>query len=237
MRHCILNLGSGSWYPRGTARLKDSLKRLGFAGDVHCFSSESQVGSPPHSVAPYAFKVHVFEWARKQGYDVALWCDSSVWAYRNPTRIFDHIEREGHVLFTSGYNCGQWTSDACLGQLNVTRDEAKAMDHYMACCMGLDLRNSRSLEFLRKMAVHAADGISFQGPWTNDKRAASSDPYCLGHRHDQAVGSILAHQLGMKTVVGHETYFAYYPLPEMADLTRTDPLPVYDSVELLAQGL
>lgn len=240
MKHCIINFGKGAWYPRGQARLVSSLKDVNYGGSVFAWTDESQINSPQHAVSPYAFKLAAFNEAAKAGFDTILWCDSAVWAWHDVMPLFEYIDVNGHVFFEGGWNCAQWTSDACLKQLNVTRDEAEKMPQYMACCMGLSLKSERSRTFLSELTACSTDGVSFPGAWNNALKQCSEDSRCLGHRHDQAAGSILAHRHGMGLIVGHESFFQYYAnqngtafrYGEQNDMSLMNP-----NVSLLSQGM
>lgn len=228
MNPCVVNFGKGAWYPRGRQRLLDSLKGVGYAGGILSYTDESQIGAPTHQQAPYAFKTSCFLRAQEAGHDVVLWCDCSVWAIRPLDALLEHVRREGHVFFQGGWNCAQWSTDSSLESLGVTRDEAEKLPMLMACCMGLDLTNPRSAEFLRRWHEKAMDGHTFAGPWSNEGQACSKDPRCLGHRHDQTAASVIGGLLGMEQIVGHESHFAYY-YGKMEEIK--------DSVCLLAQGM
>ena len=239
---CIINYANGGWYPNGQNRLLRSLVDTQFLklGDIIIFKNESELKCPPHSQLHYGFKIAAFNRAVDLGYKIILWCDAAVWAHKPLKPLFEHIEHEGHVFFTGGWNCAQWTSDACLTQMQVSRDEAEKIPMYMACCMGLNLENPRSVEFLTRLNKYAWDGISFIGAWHNDRHQVSQDARCLGHRHDQSVGSILAYQLGMEHLIGHKTFFTYYNnkagIPyrycQQNDLTG-----IAESVVMLSQGM
>lgn len=228
MNPCIINLGRGAWYPRGQARLKESLASFGNGATSYLWSDESQIGAPYHHDVPYAFKPAAFNYAKSQGHDVVLWCDCSVWAIRNIQPVFDHIKDHGHVLFAGGWNCAQWSTDKALHNLGVTRDQAESMPMFMACCMGLDVTTENGQKFLERWTALSLDNETFPGPWNNQGGVASKDPRCQGHRHDQTAGSVIAAQLGMPLTIGHETHFAYY-YDKMSEIK--------DSVCLLAQGM
>jgi len=207
----IINFGKGAWYPRGSARLRQSLMDVRYPGHVYGWSDENALNCPPHEKVPYAFKVAAFHAAARAGHKLILWCDSAVFAIKPVDPIFEQIERDGYIFFASGFYCGQWTSDICLQQMKVTREDAWKMPMYMACCMGLDLTKPRSQDFLARLTEHAMDWKCFPGDWRNDRGQVSKDPRCEGHRHDQSVGSILSNQMGMVPhTIGHDTFFHYY---------------------------
>lgn len=241
-KNCIINYASGSWYPRGQERLYRSLVDTRFTelGDVYAFRNENELRCPSHQLVPYGFKIAAFNHAANLGHRLILWCDAAVWAIKPLDPIFEHIEEHGHIFFAGGWNCAQWTSDACLERMGVTRDAAEKMPMYMACCMGLDLNNPRSAKFLADLTTYAWDGVSFRGDWNNDRHQVSGDARCLGHRHDQSVGSILASQMGMDQTIGHETFFAYYNNPAGVPYQygqANDMTGIKDSVVLLTQGM
>jgi len=245
MKRCVLNFAkqtsaTSGWYPRGQERLRQSLTDCDWNGDFLHYQDESQLYCPSHQLVPYGFKIAAFNEALRLGYTSALWCDASVWAIKPLEPVFEHIEKEGHILFHIGYNCAQWTNDLALKILNITRDEAEKMPMYMALCIGLNLQHPRSRQFLKQMHQHAFSvPTPFKGSWDNQNETESHDPRCRGHRHDQSVGSILAAQLGMELTHGQDI-LAYYTLPG-------SPLYVYggdndmtgisSSVILLAQGM
>lgn len=226
-----------TWYPRGQARLQQSLKDTGWTGGAFCFNDERQVNSPSHNVLPYAFKVGALNHALKEGYTSLLWCDASVWAIKPLEPIFEHIEKHGYIFFMAGFNCAQWTNDRCLQILSVTRDEAEKMPMFMALCFGLDLTHARTRLFLDRLTNIIMTTDAVRGQWNNEHRSESQDPRCQGHRHDQSVASILAADLRMELSSGHDTFFQYYG-PLLYDYGgQNDMSKIKDSVVLLAQGM
>lgn len=196
---CVLNFAtrSSAAYSKGQRRLVKSLKSNQFGGDIITWTSEHQFNSPQHKSIPYAFKPYALDWARKEGYDAALWLDASFYAVRPLEPVFKIIMQEGHLMQRDGNRLGSWTHDKCLEKYGITRDEAMQIPLYTAGCTGLDFSNERSLEYLKRWKEASADGVSFVGDWKNRKGSCSQDKRCQGHRHDMSVGSILAHQLKM----------------------------------------
>ena len=221
MNECsIVNVGISQWYERGSQRLARSLEP--YVGADLLTWDELPSGSPPHAAVPYAFKPWAMLVARARGHRYVLWCDSAVWAIRSPMPIFDAIARDGYFITENGFRCGEWITDAALQLMGLTRDGAFEIPDYSGCCFGLDMVSDIGREFFTQYLKRAQDG-SFCGDWKNDRGQCSADPRCKGHRHDQVVGSIIAHRLGMK--FNREKLFRYY-VPE--------PEP---SVCLLAQGM
>lgn len=207
---CIINLATGR-YIVGQERLKDSLTNVGYTGEFLGWTSESQIGAPLHQHNPYAFKIHAFREAERQGHRFIMWLDASVWAIKDVQPIFDHIEEHGYIMQYAGHNCGDWTNDNCLDYFGVTREEAKKMLMYgNAGFLGLDLWDTRASTFLRSWEKAMLAG-TFKGEWSN-------------HRHDMCTGSIIANKLNMDYQNGEE-WLNY----------GTEPLS--DKVYLLAQGV
>ena len=224
---CVVNFAKGKWYPQGQKRLNESLDAVGYKGDRLMFNEEEQVGCQAHSMVPYGFKVAAFNHVAGLGYEKILWCDSSVWAIRPLDDIFSLMERLGHAITGDGWSCASWTSDACLRAFGKTREEVRPLRTIIATAMGLDLSHERSREFLRVWTTHALNGVSFPGDWRNDKHQVSVDDECLGHRHDQAVASLLCHDMGMELVEPHEFFSCY----------SKDPGAIGPKVALLCQGM
>ena len=199
MKTCILNFSSkdNKIYMKGQRRLAQSLKSVKYKGDVILWQSESQFGCPPHSKVPYAFKPYALDWARSQGYDLALWLDASFYAIRPIEPVFNTIENEGYLMQNDGNRLGHWAHDKCLNKYDMTRDEAMGIKMYAAGCTGLNFANEKAQTYLKMWLEAATDGESFQGPHKYDTKKVS-DKRLRGHRHDMSVGSVLAHKLDMK---------------------------------------
>jgi len=57
MKPVIVNCGIGAWYPRGQARLKESLDKQGYTGDT-LFYTNLPHNWPSHRQVPYHFKTY-----------------------------------------------------------------------------------------------------------------------------------------------------------------------------------
>lgn len=235
---CIINFARGGWYAAGQERLVQSVNEVKFTGDILAFKDELELpGCPPHSAVPYAFKPYALREAVRRGYELVLWADASVWAIRPIEPMFAHIEKHGHLFFYNGW-CDTWTSDACMKAFGMCRAQLKMTPHLMGICMGWDMRTPKCQVFLDRWFAKANDGVSFPGAWTNNNHEVSHDEGVKGHRHDQAVASILAWQLDMPTIVAHENYFAYYQNPTNTTFMHN---PTYEmigpKIVMCAQGM
>lgn len=198
----ILTVATGP-YVGPQKRLLDSLR----GRDVLAWTEAWPPGSPSHEEAPYAFKLHAFAEARRRGAPLALWLDAPVVAAGDPAPVFERIERDGHLFVTSGDRLGNWIGDAALEAFGLPRDAAMELPLLNGTFIGLDLRRG---DWLDAMLEAAAKGL-LRGPYFTpnappEARArkpgksigeASRDPRCWGHRHDEAIGSLLASRKGM----------------------------------------
>lgn len=208
-KRCIVNLVTHA-YIRGQRRLLDSLKKHGYHDSLSTWSCEYPKGSPTHHQVPYAFKLYCLKQAHRDGSEVLLWLDASMWATRHPDPLFRFIEEQGYMLEYAGQWLGCYSTDAFLAKHGMTRDEAMKIPMVSAGFTGLDMRHPVAVEFLNRWMVMAQDGVSFLGPWT----ATGDDPNYKGHRHDMSAASLIVHQMGMKvTDPRFMVYDAYTPNP------------------------
>lgn len=196
MRKVIVNLATGR-YLVGQARLRETLMRTGYDGDMLFYTSEGDMGAEPHHENPYAFKIQGFRRAMEAGYDLIMWLDASVTALKPVQPVFDIIANQGFVMQQAGWWVGTWANDFSLNYFKITREEAMRMEMYgNAGFLGLNVHNPTAMEFLNRWEASAKDG-AFKGAWTNLNNSESMDRECRGHRHDMTCGSIIANQLGM----------------------------------------
>jgi hypothetical protein len=202
-------------YQKALERLGNSL--IGrFDGDFFGFTSESQIGAPPHLDNPYAFKIYAIEKVREQGYTQILWLDSSVYAIRDTQPIFDEMERLGYIMQEAGCHVGTWCNDFTLDYFGITREEANKMLCYgNAGFLGLNFNNELAVNFF-KLWKYSMEAGCFNGTWDN-------------HRHDLTCGSIIANKLDIAKDYKSGNEWLEYAAP-------FDP-PKNDTIILKAQGL
>lgn len=219
MKQCVVNVAAGKiahFFLAGQARQSEALDNVGFTGDK-IYWRDYPLSSPPHTEVPYSFKPHALSHARDLGYDLALWLDASVMPIKPIDFYFDQIDREGHVIIENvspapggrTWNTGEWCRDEALQTLGITREESFSIPHPSAGILGLNFNNDRANKFLNQWLSLSEDGITFQGPWTNENSEASPDPRVLGHRHDQTAAGVIAHRLGMQMLPPTKSRVAY----------------------------
>lgn len=221
MRIILCNVSIGGWYPRGAARLINSMHQHSYGFELQCHVNTLPFGAPADVVEDgrdytgYCAKPFALLAARNSGADIAILVDSAFYAVRHIQPLVDHIARAGYYLCKNGNKVGEWTSDRCLDRMNVARFRAMEMDEASSYCVGLNFKDGRSTTLLHQWCGYAADRLTFPGPHTGtmhegrNRGFVSVDPNVRGHRHDQSVLSILAHRLGMTELVERPRLTAY----------------------------
>jgi hypothetical protein len=203
---CIVNVATGDYVPL-QKRLVESLR--GWPGALRLWEGSLPEGSPSHEEDPYAFKLYALAEAGAS-HRYLLWLDSPVVAAGDTGPLWKRIERDGHLFVASKDRLGNWASDECLAAFGLTREAALGLPLMNGSCMGLDLGNARARRWFEELWGACRRGL-FRGPYLSDQappdvRArkpgkpagfVSRDPRCWGHRHDEAVGSCLAHLHGL----------------------------------------
>lgn len=187
MRRAIINVASGSWYPRGQKRLVDSLETHGERADRLLWTDRLPKHSPSHSQEPYGFKVYGFLAALMNGYDQCLWLDSSVMLCKPLTQIWDWTTEDGYCFGNDGWHVGQWCNDAGLETMGLTREEAWKVPLMDGKLIALDFNSKIGMDFLRGWKDYLDKGV-FRGEHYGPQQ----------HRHDITAGAVVAHRLGMK---------------------------------------
>jgi hypothetical protein len=212
-RCCVISLATDrKRFPEALERLRESLRRVDFRGDVVFWTPGTYpAGCPQHLEVPFAFKPFCFTEAGRRGYDLVLWLDAACVAIRSLDPIFAAMNEQGYALFRNrAYKVGQWASDEALRIFGLSRDGAMQLGEVNAAAIGLSLHSRVGREFLDGWLRAATEGTAFRGiaqpiaSWReyndvkwNRARKVSADPRVRGHRHDQTVAGIIAHRLGM----------------------------------------
>jgi len=207
---CVVNVATGR-YVAAQRRLLKSLSDQGWDGGTLVWTDALPPGSPTHEQAPYGFKLYAIADALKRGFTSVLWLDAPCTAARPLHPVFWEMERQGQAFISGGEKLGNWASDACLAAFGIDRDSAMTMSLLNGAFIGLDLEHARTREWYRRIVQQCEIGL-FKGAALTEHAPAdvrarnvdkdtghlSDDPRCWGHRQDEAVGSCLAHLLGME---------------------------------------
>lgn len=189
-KRCIINVGVDGWYKRGSDRLNVSLKQ--FCPDVGkmIYSGFLPPEARPHTVSNYGFKVYAFIEAYKAGYRQILWCDSSIYAIKDCSEIFDVIDRDGYYFINNGYKLSQTATDKLLSVVPITRDEVDNVPELTTCVFGFDFSKQNIIYLFEKWHEMERHGL-FNGSRTHNPED-SQDPRFLFCRHDQSALTLAA---------------------------------------------
>jgi hypothetical protein len=224
VRKCVVSFGINSlspkdcppkiWqdFPRGVRRIRERLKELYFKGDFIGWDKDYPPGTPPFKEVGDRLKPFCFLDAWRNGYDLVLFVDSSVYFNVSPEPLFKLIEKRGYFFVATGYSIGSYCSDAALKALGISRKESFSIKCCMSTIMGLDLRNENSRIFLQEYIKQATEGTAFEGAKWSGVRGypvtVSTDPRVVGHRR-QVVPSVIAYKLGMKRLMRRKDVYKY----------------------------
>lgn len=198
LKVCIVNVATGKAYIDGQKRLKESVSAFTNC-DTLFFTDKLPPNSPTHKAQPYAFKTYAMLEAKRLGYDIAFWADSSCMIIDDIQKAIDATHSDGFFTGYTGWKVGQWCKDEALETLGITRDEAWDIDMIdTGGFVGYNLNHSITNEILDRMLEKINDGISFPGPWSSKTEFVSEDPKVLGHRHDMTVLSTIVHKMQLK---------------------------------------
>jgi hypothetical protein len=212
MSRLVLSVATGP-YVALQARMLASVRGV----DVLSWADAWPPGSPSHAEVPYGFKLHAMVEARRRGATSLLWLDAPVVVNGDIGRVFARIEAEGHFFPSSGERLGNWVRDEALAAFGMSRDAALELPMLHGTCIGLEL--GRRGAWLEAMLEAAAKGL-LNGPYFTPNAPAeqrtrkpgkptaaiSADPRVWGHRHDEAIGSLLAHRMGMSIAPAPELF-------------------------------
>lgn len=211
-------------------RQRESLQSIGFPMENYfAFRNYGEFNSPTHSDLPYAFKPFAIQEIRKKGFETIIWMDSPVYAVKNIDAFIEYVKLNGFIFFDNlGYTIGDYTSDQCLTNFNMSREESFKQQMIMACLMGFNFKNQLATKLFNEYFIAINFYGNYEGDWTNESNQVSKDNRVKGHRHDQSVMSIILAKENIKPLHPHSTFFAYFGNP--------GHLPHAESVCLLSQG-
>lgn len=198
---CIINMAfvdrrkGSNWFIGGQIRLRKAMQQY-TNSDYFFYNSEEEVGAPDHFSEPYAFKLYAIQRALEEGYKYIFWADSSIYPIKSMKPVWEVIKNKGYFFVLNGFNAGEWTSDNALSLMGMNRETALKIQSVYGGVFGIDVLNPQVEKFLKELAVLQTKG-AYRGDWTNERHQVSSDDRVKGHRHDQAVMSLLLHQMGM----------------------------------------
>ena len=204
---CIVNVGVGGWYPKGSERLRKSLSDVGEKSNTLIYVNRLPVGAVPHHENMYAFKAHAIQRAIGYGYRYILWLDSSIYVTGKLDPVWDIIARDGYYFVDNGFNLANTASNRLLNGFGITRDDAEGMPEITTCCFGFDAHSDNGTALANLFFSAAQKGL-FNGNRVHDP-ADSEDSRFLFCRHDQSALSLIADLLNMPPNAKYGELLAY----------------------------
>lgn len=180
---------------------------VGWAGDT-ILRKEYPPNSPEHyGDQQYNFKVWAFEEAFSLGYEVVVWCDSSLYAVENPMPLFDYVSVNGLYFFKSGYSISQTCTDRLLDYAGLVRDELFNVSEFATGLIGVNIMNPNGKEWFSLWKQYMMDGM-FGGNRVHDLQDSQHTSF-LFSRQDQSASSVILHKMGITTAGETEDFLAY----------------------------
>jgi hypothetical protein len=222
LKAAIATVGIGGWYPRGVARLIDSVAQFHPEMPVFAWVNRTPKGIRPifqdgYDYTPYEAKPAALAKACEK-HDTVILCDASFYAVQPLDPLIDYIEEHGYYLCNNGNVVGEWSSDECLRSYELTRDEAMEIPEISSYCVGVStdrftepcLLTAQWEADSRHAAVIAGHHSNIAvDPHGRNPGFVSDDLRVRGHRHDQTVLSIIAWKLGLNKIVDRPRFTAY----------------------------
>lgn len=154
-----------------------------------------------YDYGPYCAKPYALKACMDAGASVALLLDAAFYPIARIHPLIDHISRDGYYLCRTGNKVGDWISDRALRSLAVpNRDVWRTVDEIASGIVGFDLTVKRNRDIVNRWCESR---LQFPGhhstPAFPGKNSGfvSSDSTVRGHRHDQALLSVICHALGI----------------------------------------
>lgn len=223
MNIAICTIAIGQWYPKGAARMMEAFLNITPGYFVKVWTDAYPPGTPDNMVEnqfnyrPYAAKPFALLEAMSSGADVAILLDASFYPIRSIEPLVEHIVRTGYFLCRNGFSIGEWTSDHCLAAFLLNRDQAMLMPDCSSYCVGIDCRGAWARRLVeewgrrstRETICGAHTNFMYKSRRSWNAGFVSNERRCRGHRHDQSVLSLVAHELGMLDFVSRPKFTTY----------------------------
>lgn len=191
-----------SWYHRGAARLKESLKQINEDADL-VFTSNTQSIS-----TPYIDKLISIVDAYNAGYKHILYLDCSIMALKSIQPIWDMIASDGYYLYKSGFNCANTASDNVLNHFGLTRNTVEKWDEAATNVIGVNADHWFGQKLIKELQMHYIPECvnTIKWPTEEERLRDSKDPRFMFNRQDQTVISLIAGKYNMPI---HDNIFVW----------------------------
>lgn len=209
---CIISVGVNGAYSFGVDRLERSLYYHGWAGQTMFWKRYPDFCPEHQGDGQYNFKVFAFQEAIKKGYRKILWCDSSLYAIKDPMPVFDYIADHGIFFFKSGYPLSATATDAMLDAMSEKREDLVEVPEFATGCVGIDMDHPKGDAFFDAWKMFMRMGL-FGGNRIHEEKD-SKHPLFKFSRQDQSAASMVLHHMGIKECGHDKRYVSYYPAEE-----------------------
>jgi hypothetical protein len=205
-RTIILFASRNGSYAKRAKELLEEIEKSTYSGHVLLRIGgfpNLEYGGLNFSHIPYAFKVCMFQEAKRLGFKEVLWLDVSMEPLTNLEMIFSEIKRNGYFLLKISSleeNKSKHRIDAALA-LKVNPDYFSFINNIGSSVLGLDLENEISQEFLNLWETYTAEVLP-----------------CISYHPEDLSLSVAAWKLGMDpfswigTVVCNENEKSWLPM-------------------------
>ena len=205
---CIISCGVGhGHYHVGIDRLAKSLNFVGWAGET-ILRKDYPPNAPEHGGDnQYNFKVWAFEEAFSIGFEVVIWCDSSLYAVENPMPLFDYVNVNGLYFFKSGYSLAETATDKLCNYADVQRETLIDVSEFATGLIGVNISNPKGKEWFNTWKQYMIDGM-FGGNRVHDENDSQHHLFKFS-RQDQSASSMILYKMGITTCGETEDFLAY----------------------------
>lgn len=182
------------------SRLVTSFIENGFNGYI--LLANDSCGYPGNDELNYGFKSYCLNEARRMGVEIAIWADSNMVLCQPVESLIESIEDNPIFLPTNAdWRVGQWTTDRCLAEFGVSRETAYDIPTVVSGFIAFDFRNESAREFFDEFSAYCKRPEIINGPRYVKSPVFQVQDY-FGHRHDQSILSLMAHNKGINLVEG-----------------------------------
>ena len=204
-------------YPQALMRLANLIKTSDFQGHVLY-----RIGGWPNTEegdlllahVPYAFKVCMFQEAKRLGYKRCLWLDTAFIPVVSLNTIFKMIDEKGYfVVDCSTHKIGPFMNTEAAAAFGLTLEETQKIPSCSAGIFGIDFRNRTGALLVDRLYTAAHDKNAF-----------------FSARSDQNALSIILYQSGITDFISLKRI----PHTEIGQTVQPDSLFVLD--RLFAQN-
>lgn len=201
MKVAIINVSLNKPYTDYQNRLRSYCSIMCPYADLIFWTNELPGGSKPHSESLYGFKVHAFNHAFEQGYDVVLWLDSPTVILKDIKFIFDMINVDGHfVTMSNTTNLYQYCNDSTLKHFNVTRQfvkDSKWVLNY-GYVFGFKKDSKYFLKFkeCEEIGLFTSAEQDYEDHMNNSGKAFNRE--YVEHRHEESIISMILQSEGVQ---------------------------------------